>query len=158
MVSVQQSADKEKVVNLVKNLARDYALDFTSGKTHKGVLVNGNGNGNGHALVDEEEELLSRPPGFFADQFEVCIGNFASARANCGPLLSPTEPQQLCCSFYWHWPRNLAADKWRSQCLCRWRWSVHSFVSLPGRLSYTYLCRNGRYDRRHRAVPQINGG
>jgi cysteine synthase A len=49
------------------NLAREYALDFTNGKTRASVLANGNGNGNGngHALVDDEEESLSRPRGFF---------------------------------------------------------------------------------------------
>jgi hypothetical protein len=75
VVSTQQSATQERTVNRVKNLAREYALDFTSGKTYASALANGNGNGNGngHALVDEEEPL-SRPRGFFADQFEVCIG------------------------------------------------------------------------------------
>jgi len=64
VVSTQRSSGKEKTVNRVKNLAREYALDFTSGK-HASVLANGNGNGNGHALVDDEEESLSRPSGFF---------------------------------------------------------------------------------------------
>jgi hypothetical protein len=53
------------------------------------VLANGNGNGNGHALVEDEEESLSRPRGFFADQFEVCIGNFALAVTNVD-ILSPS--------------------------------------------------------------------
>ena len=84
MVSTQQSTNEGKIVKRVKNLAREYALDFTSGKTHVNTLANGNGNGNGngHALIDEEEESLSRPRGFFADQFEVCIGNFALAMTN----------------------------------------------------------------------------
>lgn len=89
MVSIQRSADKEKTVNRVKNLAREYALDFTSGKTRANVLANGNGNGNGHALVDDEEDSLSRPRGFFADQFEVCISNFVLAVTNVD-MLSPS--------------------------------------------------------------------
>lgn len=72
--------DKKQYVNL----AREYALDFPSGKTCASVLANGNGNGNGHALVDEEEESLSRPRGFFADQFEN-HSNFAAHFTGTGP-------------------------------------------------------------------------
>jgi hypothetical protein len=79
-----------------KNLAREYALHFTSAGAHepsKKSLVNNharprilrktassvavatpvvpNGNGNGHASFDEEEDSHSHPRGFFADQFEV---------------------------------------------------------------------------------------
>ncbi len=89
MVSIRRSTDKERTVNRIKNLAREHALDFTSSKTRAGVLVNGNGNGNGHALVDEEEESLPRPRGYFADQFEVCIGNLAPAMTNVDMLPSP---------------------------------------------------------------------
>jgi len=71
--------DKKQYVNL----AREHALDFTSGKTHASALVNGNGNGNGHALVDGEESL-SRPRGFFADQFEN-RNNFAAHFTGTGP-------------------------------------------------------------------------
>ncbi|KAH9055062.1 PALP-domain-containing protein [Lactarius vividus] len=73
--------DKKQYVNL----AREYALDFTSGKT-PGALVNGNGNGNGngHALVYEDEESLSRPRGYFADQFENRC-NFAAHFTGTGP-------------------------------------------------------------------------
>lgn len=90
MVSTKQSTTKERAVNCVKNLAREYALDFTSSKTHASVLTNGNGNGNGHTLLDEKEESLSRPRGFFADQFEVCIGNVAPAMTIVN--IAPIEP------------------------------------------------------------------
>ena len=79
---------------MFKNLAREYALDFTSGKTHTSALANGNGNGNGngHALVDDEEELLSRPRGFFADQFEVCIVcQLCAGDDKCGYALLSTQ-------------------------------------------------------------------
>jgi cysteine synthase A len=87
MVRPASIVDKKQYVNL----AREYALDFTSGKTRASLLANGNGNGNGnngngngHALVDEEEEPLSRPRGFFADQFEN-HSNFAAHFTGTGP-------------------------------------------------------------------------
>ncbi|KAI0065997.1 PALP-domain-containing protein [Artomyces pyxidatus] len=87
--------DKKQYVNL----AREYALHFTSTNTHgstasslppnhahpftlkhsaSSVVVttseNGNdvpnGNGHAHDLFDEAEELRTKPRGFFADQFE----------------------------------------------------------------------------------------
>ncbi|KAH9171961.1 PALP-domain-containing protein [Lactarius sanguifluus] len=80
---IWRSTDMDRIVNRVKNLARECALDFTSGKTPAGALVNGNGNGNGHALVDEDESL-SRPRGYFADQFENHC-NFAAHFTGTGP-------------------------------------------------------------------------
>ncbi|KAI9437686.1 PALP-domain-containing protein [Lactarius indigo] len=74
--------DKKQYVNL----ARKYALDFTSGKTRAAALANGNGNGNGngHVLVDEDEEPLSQSRGYFADQFENRC-NFTAHFTGTGP-------------------------------------------------------------------------
>ncbi|KAH8996520.1 PALP-domain-containing protein [Lactarius hatsudake] len=80
---IRRSTDMDGIVNRLKNLARAYALDFTNGKTPVGALVNGNGNGNGHGLVDEDESL-SRPRGYFADQFENRC-NFAAHFTGTGP-------------------------------------------------------------------------
>lgn len=114
---------------------------------------NGTANGNGNALSNKdklraEEDLRTKPRGFFADQFEVCLPARTQLKATADePTLpghqlrcyvplpslipgrhpSPTpEPQQLRCPFQWNRSRDLETDQWRSYRLCRRRWCAIS--------------------------------
>lgn len=141
--------DKKQFVNLAKQRAMSFGVEDSlsdhaaNPRSHllptpsSSVLVSTTGTdtlGPDHAVESarEEEELRTKPRGFFADQFEV----FSTRRDQfpSSPLTPrPLEQEQLRGALRGHRSRNMAPDEWTRKrvCIgsghrryCRWHWPV----------------------------------